>query len=151
MEKRLNWKLKKFEELKSEEIYKILKIRNEVFIVEQQCAYQDCDDKDKKAYHLYLEEEGEIISYLRILKKGISFDEISIGRVLVNKNYRYKGISREMMLKAIEFIEQSLNEVKIKIQAQSYLVNFYGSLGFKETSNEYLEDNIPHIDMLYKK
>lgn len=147
----MKWKLKKFEELKTEEIYKILKIRNEVFIVEQQCAYQDCDDKDKKAYHLYLEDEGEIVSYLRILEKGVSFDEASIGRVLVKKKYRSKGISREMMIKAIEFIEQSLNETEIKIQAQSYLINFYGSLGFKESSNEYLEDNIPHIDMLYNK
>ncbi len=151
MEKILNWKLKKFKELKCEEIYKILKIRNEVFIVEQNCAYQDCDDKDKKSYHLYLEDKGEIISYLRILEKGISFDEVSIGRVLVNKNYRSIGIAREMMIKAIDIIEQILNETEIKIQAQSYLVNFYGSLGFKQTSKEYLEDNIPHIDMVYKK
>lgn len=147
----MNWELKKFEELKVEEIYKILKIRNEVFIVEQQCAYQDCDGKDENSYHLYLEDNGEIIAYLRILKKGVSYDELSIGRVLVHKNYRGKGISREMMLKAIKFIELNLNEKEIKIQAQSYLVNFYGSLGFKETSSEYLEDNIPHIDMLYKK
>lgn len=146
----MNWQLKKFEELKCEEIYKILKIRNEVFIVEQKCAYQDCDGKDENSYHLYLEDEGKIISYLRILKKGISYNEISIGRVLVNKNYRCKGISRKMMLKAINFIEESLSETEIKIQAQSYLVNFYRSLGFKETSNEYLEDNIPHMDMLKK-
>jgi ElaA protein len=147
----LNWELKKFKELKVEEIYKILEIRSEVFIVEQQCAYQDCDGKDKNAYHLYLQDNDKIIAYLRILNKGVSYDEISIGRVLVHKNYRSKGISREMMLKAINFIELNLNEKEIKLQAQSYLVNFYGSLGFKETSNEYLEDNIPHIDMLYKK
>jgi ElaA protein len=147
----LNWELKKFEELKVEEIYEILKIRNEVFIVEQQCAYQDCDGKDENSYHLYIQDNSKIIAYLRILKKGVSYDEISIGRVLVHKNYRGKGISREMMLKAINFIELNLNEKEIKIQAQSYLVNFYKSLGFKETSNEYLEDNIPHINMLYKK
>ncbi|MBX4271515.1 GNAT family N-acetyltransferase [Clostridium estertheticum] len=147
----MNWELKKFEELKVEEIYKILEIRNQVFIVEQQCAYQDCDGKDENAYHLYLQDNGKIIAYLRILKKGVSFDEISIGRVLVHENYRGKGISREMMLKAINFIELNLNEEEIKIQAQSYLVNFYRSLGFKETSNEYLEDNIPHINMFYKK
>ncbi|MBZ9615120.1 GNAT family N-acetyltransferase [Clostridium estertheticum] len=147
----MNWELKKFEELKVEEIYKILEIRNEIFIVEQQCDYQDCDGKDENAYHLYLQDNGKIIAYLRILKKGVSYDEISIGRVLVQKNYRGKGRSRELMLKAINFIELKLNEKEIKIQAQSYLVNFYGSLGFKETSNEYLEDNIPHIDMLYKK
>ncbi|MBU3173651.1 GNAT family N-acetyltransferase [Clostridium estertheticum] len=147
----MNWELKKFEELKVEEIYKILEIRNEIFIVEQQCDYQDCDGKDENAYHLYLQDNGKIIAYLRILKKGVSYDEISIGRVLVQKNYRGKGRSRELMLRAINFIELKLNEKEIKIQAQSYLVNFYGSLGFKETSNEYLEDNIPHIDMLYKK
>jgi ElaA protein len=147
----LNWQLKKFDELKCEELYKIIKIRNEVFVVEQECVYQDCDGKDENSYHLYLEEDSEIISYLRILKKGVSYKEVSIGRVLVNKNYRGKGIAREIMLKAIDFIRQNLNETVIKIQAQAYLVNFYGSLGFKEISNEYLEDNIPHVDMLYKK
>lgn len=147
----MNWELKKFDDLKVEEIYKILKIRNEVFIVEQQCAYQDCDGKDENSYHLFLRDNDKIIAYLRILKKGVSYDEISIGRVLVHKDYRGKGISRELMLKAINYIEVNLNEKEIKIQAQSYLVNFYRSLGFKEVSNEYLEDNIPHMDMLYKK
>jgi ElaA protein len=147
----LNWKLKKFEELKTEEIYEILKIRNEVFIVEQKCPYQDCDGRDKKSYHLYLQDEGRIIAYLRILERGVSYDEISIGRVLVHKSYRGKGIAREMFSKAINFVELTLNEKEIKIQAQAYLLNFYRSLGFKKISKEYLEDNIPHIDMLYKK
>lgn len=146
----MNWKIKKFEELRIEEMYKILELRSEVFIVEQECAYQDCDGKDKNSYHLFMEQDGNIIAYLRILERGVSYDEISIGRVLVNKSHRGKGISREMMLKAIDFIEQSLNEKEIKIQAQSYLLNFYKSLGFKAISNEYLEDNIPHIDMLYR-
>lgn len=147
----MNWELKKFEELKVEDIYKILKIRNEVFIVEQQCAYQDCDGKDEKSYHLYLKDQDEIAGYLRIIPKGISFNEISIGRVLVNKRYRGKGIAREMMLKALDFIERELKEAEVKISAQVYLINFYRSLGFKETSKEYLEDNILHIDMTYKK
>lgn len=147
----MKWEIKKFQELELKEIYKILKMRNEVFIVEQQCAYQDCDGKDENSYHLYLEEDNIIISYLRILKRGVSYDEVSIGRVLVNKNHRGKGISREMMLKAIRFIEEELNETEIRIQAQAYLVNFYRSFGFKEVSAEYLEDNIPHIDMIYSK
>lgn len=146
----MNWELKKFEDLKTEDIYKILKVRNEVFIVEQLCPYQDCDGKDENAYHLYLEDKGKIIAYLRILKKGVSYDQISIGRVLVHKDYRGKGIARKLMLKALNFIDVNLNEREVKIQAQSYLVNFYGSLGFKKTSEEYLEDDIPHIDMLYK-
>lgn len=147
----MNWNIKKFNQLKVEEIYKILALRNKVFIVEQECAYLDCDDKDLNSYHLFSEENGEVVAYLRILEKGVSYDEISIGRVAVNKNYRGKGISREMMLKAIEFIENNLKEDTIKIQAQAYLLNFYSSLGFKAVSEEYLEDNIPHIDMLYKK
>lgn len=147
----MNWNIKKFNQLKVEEIYKILALRNKVFIVEQKCAYLDCDDKDLNSYHLFSEENGEVVAYLRILEKGISYDEISIGRVVVKKSHRGKGISREMMLKAIEFIENTLKEDTIKIQAQVYLLNFYSSLGFKAVSEEYLEDNIPHIDMLYKK
>ncbi|UEL47275.1 GNAT family N-acetyltransferase [Terrisporobacter hibernicus] len=147
----MNWKIKEFNELNIEEIYKILALRNEIFIVEQECPYLDCDDKDLNSYHLFLRENGEIVSYLRILEKGVSYDEISIGRVAVKKSYRGKGISRKMMLKAIEFIENNLSENTIKIQAQAYLLDFYSSLGFKAVSEEYLEDNIPHIDMIYKK
>jgi len=147
----MNWNIKKFNQLKGEEIYKILALRNKVFILEQECAYLDCDDKDLKSYHLFSEENGELIAYLRILEKGVSYDEISIGRVVVKKSYRGKGIAREMVLKATSFIENNLKEDTIKIQAQAYLLNFYSSLGFKAVSEEYLEDNIPHIDMLYKK
>ncbi|SFC49414.1 GNAT family N-acetyltransferase [Clostridium uliginosum] len=147
----MNWNIKKFNQLKGEEIYKILALRNKVFIVEQECSYLDCDDKDLNSYHLFSNENEEVVAYLRILERGVSYNEISIGRVVVKKNYRGKGISREMMLKAIEFIENNLKEDTIKIQAQVYLLNFYSSLGFKAVSEEYLEDNIPHIDMLYKK
>ncbi len=147
----MDWIIKKFDELKAKNIYDILALRNEVFVVEQECAYLDCDYKDLNAYHLFLEQNNKIVAYLRILEKGISYDEISIGRVAINKDFRGKGLSREMMLKAIEFIENNLKETSIKIQAQSYLIKFYSSLGFKPTSEEYLEDNIPHIDMIYNK
>lgn len=147
----MNWKIKKFNEVNTEEIYKILALRNEIFIVEQECSYLDCDNKDFNSYHLFAEENGEVVAYLRILKKGVSYDEVSIGRVAVKQSHRGKGISREMMLKAIDFIENNLFEDAIKIQAQAYLIKFYSSLGFKAVSEEYLEDNIPHIDMLYKK
>ena len=147
----MNWKIKKFNELNAEEIYKILALRNEIFIVEQECPYLDCDGKDFNSYHLFAKENGEIVAYLRILEKGVSYDEISIGRVSVKQSYRGRGISREMMLKAIDFIENNLFENTIKIQAQAYLLKFYSSLGFKAVSEEYLEDNIPHIDMLYVK
>ncbi|MGL5347978.1 MAG: GNAT family N-acetyltransferase [Peptostreptococcaceae bacterium] len=147
----MNWNFKKFNELNIEEVYKILGLRSEVFVVEQDCVYLDCDNKDFKSYHLFLKDNNEIVAYLRILEKGVSYDEVSIGRVLVKKSYRGKGISREMMVKAIDFVEKDLKEDTIKIQAQAYLVDFYGSLGFKAVSKEYLEDNIPHIDMIYKK
>ena len=147
----MEFKLKKFNELTSEEIYEILKVRTEVFVVEQKCPYQEVDGKDQNSYHLFLEKKSEIIAYLRILEKEISFDEISIGRVLVKKDYRGKGIARELMIKAINFIEKNLDETEIKLSAQVYASNFYRSLGFKDSSEIYLEDNIPHIDMLYKK
>ncbi|URZ04678.1 GNAT family N-acetyltransferase [Clostridium felsineum] len=147
----MNLRIKKFNQLSVEELYKILALRNKIFIVEQKCSYLDCDNKDLKSYHLFYEENGEIIAYLRILEKGISYDEISIGRVAVKKEYRGKGIAKEMLLKAIEFIELDLMEDTIKIQAQAYLLDFYSSLGFKAVSEKYPEDDIPHIDMLYKK
>ncbi|EJO5347794.1 GNAT family N-acetyltransferase [Clostridium botulinum] len=146
----MEWKMRKFNELSTEEIYEILRIRNQIFIVEQKCPYEDCDGKDKNAYHLFCMDKGKIISYLRILEKGVSYDEISIGRVLVNENYRGTGLAKKSISKAIDFIENNLNEKSIKIQAQHYLLDFYKSFGFKPISEVYLEDNIPHIDMLYK-
>lgn len=147
--KTLNWIIKKFNELTTYELYEILRVRNEVFVVEQKCAYQDCDDKDKNSYHLFCIDNGNIVSYLRILEKGISYEEISIGRVLVVNNYRGKNLAKESMTKAINFIETHLIETSIRISAQAYLINFYKSLGFKEVSEVYLEDDIPHIEMLY--
>ena len=145
----MNWQIKNFNELTTDELYKILEVRNEVFIVEQKCAYQDCDNKDKNAYHLFSTENGNIVSYLRILEKGISYKEISIGRVLVANNYRGKSLAKEGMTRAIKFIENHLKETAIRISAQAYLINFYKNLGFKEVSEVYLEDDIPHIEMLY--
>ncbi|MGJ0908942.1 GNAT family N-acetyltransferase [Clostridium botulinum] len=147
----MNFKIKKFNELSVEEIYEILKIRNEVFIVEQECPYEDCDGKDKNAYHLFYMGEGKVIFYLRILEKGLSYDEISIGRVLVDKDYRGKGLARKSILQAIDFIQNNLKENSIRISAQHYLMDFYKSFGFKPVSEVYLEDNIPHIEMLYRK
>ncbi len=147
----MNWEIKKFKELKVEELYEILRIRNTVFVIEQQCIYQDVDDKDKNAYHLFAMENGKVVAYLRILGKGISYREVSIGRVLTNNNYRGKGLGKELMLKAIHFIENDLKEETIRISAQEYLLNFYGSLGFKSVSDMYIEDDIPHVEMLYKK
>ncbi|MER2226322.1 MAG: GNAT family N-acetyltransferase [Carnobacterium sp.] len=147
----MEWRIKTFNELSNDELYEITKLRSEVFVIEQQCIYEEYDGKDKKAYHLFGEKDGEILAYLRILEKGISFNEISIGRVLVTKKYRSKGLAKEMMSRALEFIEDNLNEKVIRISAQEYLLKFYLSLGFVKVSQVYLEDGIPHMEMLYNK
>lgn len=144
-------KIKRFNELTTEELYKILRARNEVFVIEQTCIYQDCDNKDYNSYHLYVEEGNEVVGYLRIVNKGISYEEMSIGRVLVKETHRNKGLSRKIMLEAIKFIEEKLNSTEIRLSGQVYIKGFYESLGFKQVSEEYLEDDLPHVEMLYKK
>lgn len=141
------WQMKRWQALEVEALYKILTLRSAVFVVEQNCIYQDCDGKDRNAYHLFLEEEDKVIACLRILDKGVSYDEIAIGRVVVDQSARGRGLARKMMQQAITFIEKELKEEVIKLQAQAYLVDFYGSLGFRAVSEVYLEDGIPHIDM----
>lgn len=145
----MQWKIKTFNELTTTELYEILRIRAEVFVVEQTCVYQDLDLKDKRAYHLFTEENGEIIAYLRILEKGVSYPEISVGRVLVKEEYRGRGLARELMQRAISFVEEVLKEKEIRISAQKYLLKFYKSLGFTVVSEVYLEDGIEHVEMLY--
>lgn len=147
----MSFKLKKFEQLTNTELYNILKERTEVFVVEQNCPYPEVDGKDLQSYHLYKEENGEIIAYLRILPPGVSYEELSIGRVLVKKEYRGQKVAQQMMEQALRFIQNDLNETTVKIQAQEYLRNFYASFGFEAISETYLEDNISHIDMLLKK
>lgn len=147
----MNFKLKNFEQLTNTELYNILKERTAVFVVEQNCPYPEVDGKDLQSYHLYKEENGEIIAYLRILPPGVSYKELSIGRVLVKKEHRGQHLAHQLMEHALQFIQNELNETTVKIQAQEYLRDFYGSFGFEVISETYLEDNIPHIDMLLKK
>lgn len=144
----MKWNLKKFNELTITELYNILKERTKVFIVEQDCPYLEVDGKDTQSYHLFLDKEGEIIAYLRILPSGVSYPEASLGRVLVKKEYRGLGLGKELLKRGIDFIQNELKETTIKIQAQNYLNKLYSSFGFQTVSNIYLEDNIPHIDML---
>lgn len=147
----MDWEIKKFAELTTDELYEILKIRTEVFIVEQHCAYQDIDSKDKESYHLFLKEQESITAYMRILPRGISYKELSFGRVLVKENHRKKGLAKEMVQKAITFITEHLNEKEIRISAQSYLQKFYETFGFRQVSDIYLEDGIKHMEMFYQK
>ena len=146
----MNTVIKNFSELSTEEIYKILKLRSEVFVVEQNCVYQDIDEKDQKATHLFIEKNNEIIAYTRIFKKGDYYEENpSIGRVVVSKKERGKNLGKEIMLNSIEFIKKELEGRKIELSAQKYLDKFYTDLDFYSEGEDYLEDGIPHQRMFY--
>ncbi|PFZ92062.1 GNAT family N-acetyltransferase [Bacillus wiedmannii] len=147
----MSWNLKKFDELTNIELYNLLKERTLVFVVEQNCPYPEVDGKDPFSYHLFKEDNGEIIAYLRIVPAGISYQEISIGRVFVKKEYRGQGIAEELLKKGLDFIQNELKEKTVKIQAQDYLRKFYSSFGFQTIAQTYLEDNIPHVDMLLQR
>ncbi|SIQ23695.1 GNAT family N-acetyltransferase [Halanaerobium kushneri] len=142
--------IKKFEELSNQELYKIIEARINVFVVEQDCPYNECDNKDQHSFHLFYQDQKQIAAYLRIILPGISYKEASIGRVLVNREYRREGLGLEMMEQAISFIKNNLGTDSIRISAQEYILNFYRSLGFEVVSDRYLEDNIPHFEMLLK-
>lgn len=140
--------IKTFEELETEELYAILQLRSEVFVVEQDCVYQDLDGKDKKALHVIGRKGGDTIAYTRIFKPGDYFKEASIGRVVVAKNERAYGYGIQIMEASINTISNKLGETIIRLSAQTYLRNFYGTLGFVATGEEYLEDGIPHTAMV---
>ena len=141
--------IKKFQDLNKLELYKIMQLRIEVFVVEQDCPYQDLDGLDELGTHLWLEEDNEIMSYLRINPPETRFDEVSFGRIVTKKSVRKKGLSEAIILKSLEIVEQE-NLGPVRISAQSYLENYYSKFGFVKCSDEYLEDNIPHIEMLRK-
>ena len=145
----MNWRVKHFDKLKKETLYDILKERVDVFVVEQECPYPEIDGKDKNSYHLWAEKNGNIIAYTRIIPRGISYDEASIGRVLVRMDQRGRGLGRKLMEKSINYLKEKLEEDEIRISAQERLYDFYVSLGFEQVSEMYLEDGIPHIEMYY--
>ena len=138
--------IKHFNELSVDELYDILAARAEVFVVEQNCAYQDLDGIDKNAYHLYYKENGKILAYLRVIDKGERLDEVSIGRVISLK--RRCGLGSALMQEGLRVAKEKFGATKVKIGAQLYAKPFYESVGFKQISGEYLEDGIPHIYML---
>lgn len=146
----MNWILKPFGELTPKELYAILQLRNEVFIVEQNCPYQDMDNKDLKAWHLMGMEENKLLAYSRLLAPGISYSETSIGRIVSSTSARKTGMGKELMQESIDQIRNLFKTDTIRIGAQLYLKKFYESFGFIQDSDMYLEDNIPHIIMLRK-
>jgi ElaA protein len=146
----LQIQVKTFSEISTTELYAILQLRSEVFVVEQDCVYQDIDYKDQKAIHILGYKNEKLIAYTRIFKPGDYFNDASIGRVVVAENQRKFGYGFVIMQHSIKAVKEYFNETTIKISAQKYLKNFYESLDFEQIGEEYLEDNIPHIPMIKK-
>ena len=138
--------IKKWGDLSKEEVEKIFSLRSEVFIVEQECPYQDIDGKDAEADHLLLYENGNLCGYTRIFPKNTYFKEASFGRTVVKKKHRGKGYGHVLVQESLKYLKNK-KESPIKISAQSYLKKFYASHGFIPKGDEYLEDNIPHTAM----
>lgn len=140
--------IKTFNELSTQELYAMLQLRCAVFVVEQNCVYQDIDGKDQKAMHVLGFKNDDIVAYTRIFKPGDYFEQASIGRVVVAKTERQHKYGYDIMNASIEAIEKQFKETTIKISAQAYLKTFYTNMGFEQIGDEYIEDDIPHIAML---
>ncbi len=141
-------KIKTFSELNLKELYNILQLRSEVFVVEQDCVYQDIDGKDEIALHVLGKEGDKLVAYTRCFKPGDYFEEAAIGRVIVKEEHRKYGYGHEILKASIQAIEVLYKTGKIKLSAQQYLTGFYESHGFKQIGEGYLEDGIPHIAMV---
>lgn len=142
------WLCKEFNDLSTHELYNILQLRTEIFVVEQNCVFQDMDGKDQFAYHLMCFENDMLIAYTRLLPAGSSYKECSIGRVVTKKINRGTGIGKELMTISIEYSFRLFGKSPIRIGAQLYLEKFYSAFGFKKVSDIYIEDGIPHIEMV---
>ncbi len=140
--------IKQFSELTTEELFAIYKLRVSVFVVEQKCAYQEVDEVDKAAYHIWLEDDNGIEAYLRLMPEGIVRPETSLGRVIAVK--RRCGMGSRIVSEGIRFAKEKLAVKEIVIEAQTYVKKLYESLGFKAESDEFLEDGIPHVRMRLK-
>ena len=145
----LSWEVKFFSELSALRLYQVLKLRQDVFVLEQQCLYADTDNLDQQSLHISLisEEDDDLVAYCRVLPAGVIYPEVAIGRVVVAPNARNKGLAKQLMQKAINFIEVEMQAPAIKISAQFQLRKFYQSFGFIVTSDPYDEDGIEHIEM----
>ncbi|WP_298755551.1 GNAT family N-acetyltransferase [uncultured Psychroserpens sp.] len=146
----LEIKVKTFQELTTQELYDLLQLRSEVFVVEQDCVYQDIDGKDQNALHVIGFKNNKVVAYTRVFKPGDYFTYASIGRVVVDAKERAHKYGYDIMKASIEAVKSHYNETQIKISAQTYLKRFYNTLEFHEVGEEYLEDGIPHIGMVYK-
>jgi ElaA protein len=144
----ITWSCKAFNTLTPDELYSILQLRNEVFVVEQNCVFQDCDDKDQQSYHFMGWQHNKLIAYTRLMPTGLAYEEISIGRVVISPSIRRIKIGKELMIRSIDKLHELFGKMPVKIGAQLYLKRFYESLGFTQSSDVYLEDGIEHIKMI---
>lgn len=139
--------LKPFAELTSHELYAVIHLRNEVFVVEQNCVFQDADGKDTDSHHLLIWDEESLMAYARLLPKGLAYEEMSIGRIVSSPAYRGRGAGKILLNESIQACNELFGIGPIKIGAQLYLKRFYESFGFKQSGALYLEDGIEHIEM----
>ena len=147
----LNWQFKHYNDLLINEFHDIVALRIDVFVVEQNCSYQDLDGKDKKSYHLICRDgKGTMVATARILPPGLAYSDVSIGRIVTDQSIRNKGAGHELMRKSMQFIKEEFGAVPIVISAQSHLTSFYNQHDFIATGKEYLEDGIPHTEMIHK-
>ncbi|GGC73905.1 GNAT family N-acetyltransferase [Undibacterium terreum] len=145
----INWQCARLDELSTAQQYAIFSTRSEVFVVEQNCVFQEMDGLDLDAVHVIgWAGDNVVAAYLRIVAPGIKFDEPSLGRVITSKNFRGGGAGKTLIAEGIRQLERIYPGQAIRIGAQAYLEKFYGSFGFKTVTDIYLEDDIPHIDMV---
>lgn len=145
----IQWYKKFWFELTKDEVYNLLELRIEVFVMEQNCPYQEADGKDKESVHFFaMDTKNSPIAYLRVIPPGISYPEWSIGRVATRSIHRNQGLGKSLMRQALEWVDKNHTNQDIRISAQTYLQQFYESFGFENTGKAYLEDGIPHIEML---
>lgn len=140
------WTIKTFDQLTLEELYDILRLRVDVFVVEQQCPYPEIDGKDREALHVFAQDQEGVQAYLRVLRPGVSFSEASLGRVISRR--RRQGLGTQLLQRGLQAAEEWLGKRPIRIEAQTYAKAFYEQAGFRQVSEEFLEDGIPHIQML---
>lgn len=145
----LDWQFKPYKELSINEFHDIIALRLKAFVVEQNCSYLDLDGKDKKCYHLILRDgKGDVIATARIIPPGLAYEEVAIGRVVLNPEFRGTGVGIELMDRCVKFAHEEFGIVPIRISAQKHLESFYNKTGFVSTGKEYFEDEIPHVEML---
>ena len=143
----MDWKTYRFDELTARKLYEVVKLRVDVFVVEQNCPYPELDDLDQQSIHLLYSENGEILAYARLVPAGVKYELPSIGRVIVREEARGRGLAKQLLERSIDYIFTEWKAPAIQLQGQVYLQEFYRSFGFQPVSDSYDEDGIPHVDM----